>query len=87
MPNDAKLGLVIGLGLVIAVAVIFFRGDAGRQSNETAATTVKPAATNRQPAARGQSRPTKARPTVQTDGGDSPEAPSTPEGETSNREP
>jgi nucleoid-associated protein YgaU len=27
MPNDAKLGLVIGVGLVITVAVIFFRKD------------------------------------------------------------
>jgi hypothetical protein len=27
MPNDAKLGLVIGVGLVIAVAVLFFRRD------------------------------------------------------------
>jgi nucleoid-associated protein YgaU len=27
MPNDVKLGLVIGVGLVIAVAVIFFRKD------------------------------------------------------------
>ena len=27
MPNDAKLGLVIGVGLVIAVAVVFFRKD------------------------------------------------------------
>jgi nucleoid-associated protein YgaU len=27
MPNDAKLGLVIGVGLVIAVAVIFFRKE------------------------------------------------------------
>lgn len=27
MPNDAKLGLVVGLALVIAVAVVFFRKD------------------------------------------------------------
>jgi nucleoid-associated protein YgaU len=27
MPNDAKLGLVVGVGLVIAVAVVFFRRD------------------------------------------------------------
>ncbi len=25
MPNDAKLGLVVGVGLVIAVAIIFFQ--------------------------------------------------------------
>jgi nucleoid-associated protein YgaU len=28
MPNDAKLGLVVGVGLVIAVGVIFYRKDA-----------------------------------------------------------
>jgi nucleoid-associated protein YgaU len=28
MPNDAKIGLVLGVGLVIAVAVVFFRKDA-----------------------------------------------------------
>ena len=28
MPNDAKLGLVVGVALVIAVAVVFFRREA-----------------------------------------------------------
>jgi hypothetical protein len=27
MPNDAKLGMVVGVSLVIAVAVIFFRKE------------------------------------------------------------
>lgn len=27
MPNDAKLGLVVGVGLVITVAVVFFRKE------------------------------------------------------------
>jgi nucleoid-associated protein YgaU len=27
MPNDAKLGLIVGVGLVITVAVVFFRKD------------------------------------------------------------
>ena len=27
MPNDAKLGLVAGVGLVIAIAVVFYRKD------------------------------------------------------------
>ncbi len=35
MPNDAKLGLVVGVGLVIAVGVIFYRKDA--TSNNVAA--------------------------------------------------
>jgi nucleoid-associated protein YgaU len=31
MPNDAKFGLVVGVALVIAVAIVFFRKDgAGR---------------------------------------------------------
>jgi nucleoid-associated protein YgaU len=29
MPNDAKLGLILGVALVIAVAVVFFRKEAG----------------------------------------------------------
>lgn len=33
MPNDAKLGLVVGVGLVIAVAVIFFRKELPGQAN------------------------------------------------------
>jgi hypothetical protein len=68
MPNDARLGLVIGLALVIAVAVIYFRSDASRRQEETpAATAVKPAAAPRLPPPRGQARATKARPAVQTD--------------------
>jgi hypothetical protein len=87
MPNDAKLGLVIGLGLVIALAVIYFRGDGGNRNEESAATAVKPAATHRRPSPRGQSRPTKARPAVQTEGGESSESPSGTEAEVSDREP
>lgn len=29
MPNDAKLGLVVGVGLVIGVAVMFYRKAPG----------------------------------------------------------
>lgn len=38
MPNDAKLGLVVGVGLVITVAVLFFRKDvtAGPASGDPA---------------------------------------------------
>jgi hypothetical protein len=69
VPNDAKLGLVIGLGLVIAVAVIYFRNDSSRKPEESpAATAVKPAsATRHLPPPRGQARATKARPTVHAD--------------------
>jgi hypothetical protein len=43
MPNDAKLGLVLGVSLVIAVAVIFFRKDlpSNGQSTDPSATIVK----------------------------------------------
>jgi len=67
MPNDAKLGLVVGLGLVIAVAVIYFRNDSLRKREESpAATAVKPTSATRQPPPpRGQARSTRARPAVQ----------------------
>jgi nucleoid-associated protein YgaU len=42
MPNDAKLGLVVGVGLVIAVALVFFRKDAP-VSADPAAHSVRPA--------------------------------------------
>src|SRR5215472_5665626 len=48
MPNDAKLGLLVGLGLVIAVAVIYFRNDSLRKREESpTATAVKPASATR----------------------------------------
>jgi nucleoid-associated protein YgaU len=68
VPNDAKLGLALGLGLVIAVAVVYFRGDGARKADEgPAANSVKPAAATPQPPPRGQTRATKARPAVQND--------------------
>ena len=61
MPNDAKLGLVLGVGLVIAVAVVFFRRDLA-----TAQPTENPAGAVNSPAVppnavRDQLRPVKAR--------------------------
>ncbi len=46
MPNDAKLGLVVGMGLVIAVAVIFFRKELPGQAslNGPTATMSRPVA-------------------------------------------
>ena len=43
MPNDAKLGLVIGVGMVVAVAVVFFREDGGRGPISKAAISNNPA--------------------------------------------
>lgn len=69
MPNDAKLGLVVGVVLVITVAVIYFRNDAAaRKKDETpAATAVKPTPGVARFPTRGQTRPTKARTAVQSE--------------------
>jgi nucleoid-associated protein YgaU len=69
MPNDAKLGLVFGVGLVIAVAVVFFRRDlVTAQPNDNPAGAVSspagpPDAAPTPPpdAVRGQLHPVKAR--------------------------
>jgi len=69
MPNDAKLGLVLGVGLVIAVAVVFTRKDAAATAShggENAPAAVNPATPVR-PSPRGQFRPTEAKPTSQQD--------------------
>lgn len=44
MPNDAKLGLVVGVGLVVAVAVIFTRPSTPASAGPTAAVvrTIEP---------------------------------------------
>jgi len=33
MPNDAKLGLVLGVGLVLLIAMVFFRKEAPHPGN------------------------------------------------------
>jgi hypothetical protein len=43
MSNDSKLGLVLGVALVILIAVVFFRRDsAPTRPGENAAVAVKP---------------------------------------------
>jgi hypothetical protein len=71
MPNDAKLGMVVGLGLVIAVAVFFVRKDLpGRSAAaETPRTTV-----SSEGSARG-------RPMQQVSGSPAHPSPRKPEGE------
>lgn len=62
MPNDAKLGLVVGVGLVIGVAVVFFRKDlAPPPADAPAANAVSPAPAAAPAVPRGQTRPTRAR--------------------------
>jgi nucleoid-associated protein YgaU len=55
MPNDAKLGLVVGVGLVIAVGVVFYRKDAQ---------TGNPAAIDKSPAVQPAADPTPKPETV-----------------------
>jgi nucleoid-associated protein YgaU len=63
MPNDAKLGLVVGVGLVIIVAVVFFRKDLATSSGllpeKAAVSTYRP--TTPQRPAIAPSRPTLAK--------------------------
>ncbi len=47
MPNDAKCGLVVGVGLVIAVAIVFFQRD----SSPRPSAAIDPPAHAVQPAA------------------------------------
>jgi nucleoid-associated protein YgaU len=62
MPNDAKLGLVVGVGLVIAVAVVFFRKD-GSQPRKTLETS--PPAVARDAVSLPPSRPPTSNPDLQ----------------------
>jgi nucleoid-associated protein YgaU len=64
MPNDAKLGLVVGVGLVIIVAVVFFRKDlatsTGLLPEKAAVSTYRPTAPAQRPIVT-RSRPTLAK--------------------------
>lgn len=47
MPNDAKFGLVLGLGLVLLIGIVFFRQDpavAGPDASAPAPVRVPPPA-------------------------------------------
>jgi nucleoid-associated protein YgaU len=74
MPNDAKLGLVVGVGLVIAIAILFFRKDSPA-ADPAAATSVKqtPAPPNT-PATTARGRPVPGHTGIRTT------APTTAEG-------
>lgn len=64
MPNDAKLGLVVGVGLVIAVAVIFFRKEPGVAASLPPAVTATRSAVPIAGAPHALQRPTRAKPTA-----------------------
>ncbi len=66
MPNDAKFGLVVGVGLVIAVAVLFFHKDAGPADIGDASANAKPGAATRPPAHAPRRPPVKGKPSSQT---------------------
>lgn len=63
VPNDAKLGLVVGVALVLTVAVIFFRKDTHAQAladtsmQSAPASTKPPTPTPRPTVARANRRP------------------------------
>lgn len=46
MTNDSKVGLVLGVGLVVMIAVVFFRHDTANQP-DVAASTAAVSTTNR----------------------------------------
>jgi hypothetical protein len=63
MPNDAKLGLVCGVALVIVVAVIFFRKDGpGLAPAADPAAIVKPNPPPEPPPAPDAARPARSAP-------------------------
>lgn len=49
MPNDAKLGLVVGVALVLTVAVVFFRKEAAADSPADTSVKTSPANTTPTP--------------------------------------
>jgi nucleoid-associated protein YgaU len=62
MTNDVKLGLVIGVGLVIAVAVIFFRKDSNAAAVPDGAAAIPPGSAPPAPAPPQPSHAARFRP-------------------------
>jgi hypothetical protein len=56
MPNDAKLGLAVGVGLVIAVAVMYYRAETAASTADPAATIIQPEQINPEPPPRRNKR-------------------------------
>jgi nucleoid-associated protein YgaU len=66
MPNDAKLGLVVGVGLVIAVAVVFFRKESPAADPVAANVKQTPATATTFPGPAARSRPVAAHSGIRT---------------------
>lgn len=69
MPNDAKLGMFLGVAVVIAIAVVYFRKEGSAAlplAGEATAAVHAPQAPP--PPSQRLTRPVKARPTRQVDG-------------------
>jgi hypothetical protein len=82
MPNDAKFGLVCGVGLVIAVAVVFFRREAPLIALPSGPAAIgKPANEPNPPPPPPQRQPIIARPTGSSS--DEPFLPQLPEAQAS----
>jgi hypothetical protein len=66
MPNDAKLGLLCGVGIVITISVVFFRnGSPGSApAGKATAAAVGSAKELQPPATPGSNRSLKAKPTA-----------------------
>src|SRR5262245_30942705 len=66
MPIDAKLGLVLGVGLVISVAVMFFHkdGTAADPAEASVNSAGSPAVKTKPPANGSTKRPVKGKPTA-----------------------
>jgi len=66
MPSDAKLGLAVGVSLVIVVAVVYFRTESNALPGDPAATIVDPDPASAAPADNRPKRPNK--PTGRSEG-------------------
>ncbi len=71
MPNDAKLGLIVGVGLVIGVAMVYFRKDLGPPEMPAEAASVSPVSSTRATPVnpRGTYRQVRAKPVTQEEEG------------------
>ena len=70
MPNDAKLGLIVGVGLVIGVAMVYFRKDLPEAPAEAAYAAPVSATRSAPPNPRGSYRSVKAKPVEEERGGE-----------------